>query len=61
MKTIKIKMPTDAEIMDYAVENYTPPETPRGLDVLLSHVRRKLIHDRQKAALEKSGFIFKFE
>ena len=54
-------MPTDAEIMDYAVENYTPPETPRGLDVLLSHVRRKLIHDRQKAALEKSGFIFKFE
>ena len=58
MQTIEIKMPTQAEIMDYCVENFTPPETPQGLERLERIAKRNIIAQRQKDALEKRGFKF---
>jgi len=58
MKTIQIKIPTQNEIMDYCVDNFTPPETPEGLARLEKIARRNIIAQRQKQALEKRGFKF---
>ena len=45
--------------MDYCVENFTPPETPQGLERLKRIAKRNIIMQRQYDALEKRGFIFK--